>query len=57
LGNGSVQCCRQMQLFFFVCPSSPSVMPFSALGEASIPRVQFFPECPIFVTRGSVWHS
>jgi hypothetical protein len=73
-----------MQLFFFVCLSSPSV----ALGEDGLPRVPFFPEChallgtrgrppspsailprvqhsgksgfpecPIFGTRGSVWHS
>jgi hypothetical protein len=42
-----------MQLFFFVCTSSPS---------AILPRVQhsgkiFFPECPIFGTQGSTWHS
>jgi hypothetical protein len=73
-----------MQLFFFVCPSSPSV----ALGEDGLPRVSLFPEChallgtrgrpsspsailprvqhsgkivfpecPIFGTRGSAWHS
>jgi hypothetical protein len=73
-----------MRLFFFVCPSSPSV----ALGEDGLPRVSVFPEChahlgtwgrspspsailprvqhsgkigfpecPIFGTRGSAWHS
>jgi hypothetical protein len=59
-----------MQLFFFVCPSSPSV----ALGENGLPRVPcpfrysgkaIFLECsfspsatlPIFNTRGSKCHS
>jgi hypothetical protein len=40
LANGSVQCCRQMQIFFCECPSSPSV----ALREAIFPRVPPFPE-------------
>jgi hypothetical protein len=39
--NGSVYLRRQMHIFFFVCPSSPSV----ALGEDGLPRVPFFPEC------------
>jgi hypothetical protein len=81
---GAVRLRRQIQLFFYVCISSPSV----ALGEdglprvasfpkclslfgtreslsspsAILPRVQLsgksgFPECPIFGTRGSIWHS
>jgi hypothetical protein len=47
--NGSVCLRRQMELFFFVCPSSPSV----ALGEDGLPRVPFFPECfALSGTRG-----
>jgi hypothetical protein len=41
LANDSVQCCRQMQISFCECPSSPSV----ALGEDGFPRVPPFPEC------------
>jgi hypothetical protein len=41
LANGSVQCCRQMQISFCECPSSPSV----ALGEDGFSRVPPFPEC------------
>jgi hypothetical protein len=65
LANDSIQCCRQMQISFCKCPSSPSV----ALGEGEhgfprvtpFPRVPWvlqhsgkslFPECPIFGTWG-----
>jgi hypothetical protein len=70
LANGSVQCCRQMQLFFFVCPSSPSVglprvsCPFRHSGKPPFPECNSSSsatlgeaECLIFGTQGSVWHS
>jgi hypothetical protein len=65
LANGPVQCCRQMQISFCECPSSPSVvlgedsfpechpspsaMGFATLRKTPLPRVYFFPECN---TRG-----
>jgi hypothetical protein len=39
------------------CHPSPSAMGFAALEKASLPRVLFFPECPIFGTRGRLRHS
>jgi hypothetical protein len=50
LANDSVQCCRQMQISFCECPSSPSV----ALGEDGFPRVPPFAECHGFC---NTWES